>query len=69
MGPDRPARNLEGPMTDFEKALRRELKASEAELAEKLNSPDSPAYTPAELARIVDSSILDAQLRASEGKR
>lgn len=52
---------------DFEKALRRELKAAEADLNEKLNSPDSPAYTPADLARIVDSTILDAHLRASDG--
>lgn len=54
---------------DFDKALRRELKAAEADLNQKLNSPDSPAYSPAELARIVDSSVLDAHLRASEGNR
>ncbi|MEU7416729.1 hypothetical protein [Streptomyces antibioticus] len=51
--------------TNFDKAMQRELKATEAELDHKLNSPDSPSYTPAELGRIVSSAILDAQLRAS----
>lgn len=54
---------------NFQQALRRELKAAEADLNEKLNSPDSPAYSPAELARIVDSSVLDAHLRASGGSQ
>jgi hypothetical protein len=55
-------------MTDgFERALRRELKAAEADLHETLNSSDSPAYEPADLARIADSAVLDAHLRASEG--
>ena len=52
-----------------DKAYNRELKAAEAQLNEKLNSPNSPnspAYSPAELARITESAILDAQLRASE---
>jgi hypothetical protein len=52
-----------------DKAYQRELKAAEAQLNEKLNSPNSPAYSPADLARIVDSSVLDAQLRASDGDR
>jgi hypothetical protein len=51
----------------FDKAFRRELKAAEADLCEELNSSDSPAYEPADLARITDSAILDAHLRASEG--
>lgn len=54
---------------DFEKALRRELKAAEADLDQKLNSPNSPAYSPAELGRIVASSVLDTHLRASEGNQ
>ena len=52
-------------MNSFEKALQRELKAAEAQLNEKLNSPDSPSYSPAELGRIVGGVLLDAQLRAS----
>ncbi len=54
---------------DFKKALRRELKGAEADLNEKLNSPDSPSYSPAELAQIVESSVLDAHLRASGGNQ
>jgi hypothetical protein len=56
-------------MTDHEKAYTRELKAAEAQLNEQLNSQSSPDYSPAELARITESAVLDAQFRASEGER
>ena len=52
---------------DFKKALRRELKGAEADLNEKLNSPDSPSYSPAHRAQSVHRAGLAAHPRARGG--